>query len=412
MVRLVHSLLLVFFCIPTLVYADGPPTNENQVQFRTQVSSTTVWERQQITMLAKVTTPDRFATLIIDTPKIEGFEIYTIPHSREQHSNGNHILRTGWILFPLQPGTHNISLPAVNYRLGGAIQQTFGMPGLKIQVKALPPYIPPTIPVGKVSIHNEIEPENLLKTDHLSYWHITLQGMSVPPVWLPPILRHIKSSSDVQFLSASSERTTTPDTQGVHGKVVHHIPLKPLSNGQLSLPTIQFQYFDPENGRIETIKYKPGKIIALSTTLRFLLAGVFSLLIFVLLRRAFMYFQIRLVQQRARNYALGLVSQAQDETELRHALRRYATAEGWPENLALSRWMSCYKQHYVPNHQLPQIIDNLSQIIYGQANHSDIGQIRNSLVHALTTAKKIKHMRTVPHADQWAPEAILFQRKT
>lgn len=410
MVRLFLPLLLLLCWTPAASAAAESRTDLASVRFHTEVSSTTVWEREQIIIRAEATTPDRFATLITDTPRVAGFEVYSIAHTREQLADGNHALRTGWILFALQPGMHSVSLPAVHYRLGGAIQQTYSIPALNIRVKALPPYIPPTIPVGKVSIHSRMEPEKLLKTGHLSYWHITLQGASVPPVWLPPILRQIKTSSDAQFLSASSERTTSPGIQGIYGKVVHHIPLKPQVNGRIALPAIRFQYFDPGSGRIETVQHLPEQVISLGTVARILLTGLVLAISFIILRQLFLLQNARIMQKRARNAALLHVSQAQDASELRQALRHYAITEGWPENLTLDRWLSLYNQRYAGDGALASAIDMLSRTSFGQADNHNMSDIRDHLVNALTITRKNRRPPESLDMDQWAPETLFPAR--
>ena len=151
-----------------------------------KLSSTRPWVRQQVLITLEVITPDRFASLEIEPPPLPGFEVTDLPGEREriETADGERTrLRAGLALFALTSGAHRLRLPPVHYRLDGGTRRIFTLPEPVLEVKALPPYVPPTLPVGKVSIGSTLETEGLLRTRELGFWHIQVQADAVPPHW-------------------------------------------------------------------------------------------------------------------------------------------------------------------------------------------------------------------------------------
>jgi hypothetical protein len=351
-------------------------TRKGTINVDMHLSADTVWQRQQLIYSVKVTTPDRFASLHIEQADVPGFEVVVIPASRHYLDSGEAVLRGGWLLYPLIAGQQQPQLPPVKYRISGVYQRYYYAPVPPIKVKRLPAYIPPTLPVGRVAISSRIQPEYLLQTGNLSYLHIELQGHAMPPLWLPAILRQIRSSDSLQVLPADSQRDARPDPQGMHSHVIHTIPFKALTNGPLSLPQLRMQYFDPATARLVTVKHTLPTTLAVSLGWRIIILAILLALLVYITRRVVRLLYNRRQYRRQRRQVLHAMARANSPTELRSALRDFAAVEGWPQNLALSGWLRHWQRGTNDNNNIDELVAQLSAASYAGHASEDIQQLR------------------------------------
>ena len=287
------------------------------IEYDITVSATSAWERQQILVTVDITTADKFSSLHTDEIAVPGFEVVRIPASRSILPTGKRLLRTGWALFPLAAGQYKPELPPIKYQLNGVFKRFYYLPDMNIDVRALPPYIPPTIPVGKVTIKSAIKPGYLLTTNNTAYLDVQLAGQAVLPYGVPPVLRQLQSSADVHFLSTDSERMTAPDNLGIHATVNHQVPFKAVANGTLVMPVIQYHYFDPVSARLVSVQHELPGMFALSLFWQGTLLLLALLLTAFLVRTFYVYWQRRQDYRRQREQALPPEEGAQDNLRQR-----------------------------------------------------------------------------------------------
>ena len=364
--------------IPSLIL-DGYKTSsipvnviENSfVKVHSHITNTSPWMRQQTLITMDFSSKSPFFKLETD----QGDENETIPFPVEKYTSTENgvsysVQKIGWFLFPLQDGSMHIALPPVRYVRNGAVKGLFYFPQVLLNVRPLPSYIPPTMPVGKISIQSTLTPDSWLHTGRLGYWNVKVHGEHVPSEWLPSISRQIKSSDNIQFLPVDSKRYNSPDSNGVRGEASYNIPFEPLSNGLLTFPSLRVQYFDPDTGRIGTIYHQIPSIFSLSLFWRITListsiSAVVTLFLFIVHS-----LRIKLQRKKLRTHAMRLISQANEWNELRDALDRLAKAEGWPGNLTLSAWLKHWQSHYSAPDQLLDLFQQLSSHCYS-GNHSN-----------------------------------------
>jgi hypothetical protein len=383
----------------------------NPIAYKQIISRDSVWQRQQVLVTVAITTPDRFASLHIDEPQIPGFEISRIPSTREDLPSGQRLLRTGWALFPLTAGQQYVNLPPVKYQLNGVFKRYYYLPRQYLDVKAMPPYIPPTVPVGRITIESSLEPAGLLRSHNLAYLDIRLAGETVLPYWFPAVLRQIRSNDQLKLLPADSTRQLSPDFIGVQGNVHHRIPFKPLFDGYTELPEINYHYFDPETSRLVTIKHQLGTVYAIGLAWRFILAVLLVLLLMIVGNKLRNQWRSHQQYRQQRRAAFQLISSAESAGELRSALRKLAAAEKWPANLALSDWLRCWRRHYQADPGLADLVQSLSSASYSTQQNKNIDSLRDQLHLALRSSARLKQSvhRKIP-ADIWRPDNFVVSR--
>lgn len=354
---------------PQRVHVSEGMQGGTPISVATRLSSTSPWERQQVVLQLEITTPDTFASLeAADTIQMPGVDVLPLKWEREQQDTGA-VLRLGWVLSARAAGLHNIELPPVRYNLSGRTERVYYFPKMPLHVRPLPPYIPPTMPVGKVAITSSVSRDAMLKPDELSYWTVSVQGETVSPRNLHPVLRQAESNDRLRFSSADSTRTWQAETQRSH--VVHRIPFKALANGRLALPELQVQYFDPDTGRLARVGHTPPRPWVLSLAWRVVIAAATSAFTFWLCLRLFRLARRSLQHRRQRNAALAAIHQAADAWQLRQSLEAVSHAEGFPANLTLRDWAAQWRARHRPGPTVDVLVERLSRACYGQATVED-----------------------------------------
>jgi len=340
----------------------------HSLQVHTMVDTADPWVRQQVKVIVEVSSADPFFGLELRTPQLPGFEVIPIPMQQRKETRGNvrYTVKTvGWLLYPLRDGTFKLELPPVGYVRNGLAVRRFYPPPTTLHVKPLPPYVPPLMPVGAITAHTRLTPAGTLRTGRLAYWNVDIEGADVPADWLPPVLAQIRSNRRLQVFPAESTHRDRPDADGVHGRIRHRIPLKPLASGREPLPRLRLQYFDPDTGRIVPVTTTPERPLALSLPVLILLALLLAVLFGWLARLFGRRVAVRWQRYRLRRQALARLHDAADPDALRFALRLFALAEGWPTNLTLSAWLERWRHDYRLPGELTAAIAQLSGTSYG-----------------------------------------------
>ncbi|MGD8999673.1 MAG: hypothetical protein PVF75_04600 [Granulosicoccaceae bacterium] len=362
-------------------------TRRGLIKFSSEVSSEAVWQRQQLLVTTTITTPDRYASLQAEAPVLRNVDVIPLPPRREFNADGGSTLQIGWALFPLSPGQQRIRLPAIDYRLSGVVKRKYYLPPLTIKVKALPAYLPPTIPVGKIRVSSDVTPAALLQPQRLAYWHIRLQGDKVSPLWMPPVLRQLKSDQAITFLPAGSEHSIAHAPAGIQARVSHEVPFKPADNGRTALPALRVQYFDPETARLETLRHQPQRLWVIGMGWRILLGLLLLALLSVSAKIIHDGWAAWRQRTNARRAALASLVASKDAHMLRNSLRQFACAEGWPANLSLSGWLVHWQKRYSEDEKVAGLLGELSQVSYARDQAGDIGQLKTALREAIQQAR-------------------------
>lgn len=367
-------------------------TDGEKISVDWKLTATEAWQREQIIVLLTLTTPEQYATVKLAQETVDGFEVTALPVKRvwneNKHTNRS-IITAGWSLIPLKPGSMAVDLPAIEYHLSGVIRRVFYLPKIKLKIHPLASYLPPTIPVGRIQVKTSVAPTGILNTNELAYWNIHLESQSLTPYWLPSILRQINSNDSIHFFPATSQRSVHPDNKGVHGRVTHTIPFKPLQNGFLDLPELKIQYFDPASGRLETIVHRAEQPFSASMQIRFLIILILSILLVYLLTRTYRYIGARLQYKKQHQLAVDKIRHANTIDDAIAGLRMIGKAEGWSTNLTIYKWLELWQQRYQVDDKLETCTRSLSDIYYGNSEQHNLKNLIHELAELVTKPRRI-----------------------
>lgn len=342
----------------------------------------TVWTRQQLLMRVQIETPESFADVEPQMAEVPGFNLVPLPVTT-RHPRGRPdrtIYETGWALFPHTAGTTAVSLPAVHYLRNGIVQRVFYPPTFVLHVHPLPPYIPPTMPVGTVGLSMSLSPSTLLNTTSPAELTLTLYGDGIPFTSLPHVLRQFTGRTDIHFLPAEIHHANHLKISGVYGETRYRIPLRPTTSGFLHLPPVRFETFNPASGRIVTSRYSSPAAVAVGPWWRLAGAVVAFGLLAYLLPRALQYVLTFLRRWRARRRAIAQLRHADSPDALYVALRALAHAEGQNHRFTLCNWLACRAFGPDTATALKTPIQQLQRHRYGRAPLTDFVKVKSTIL--------------------------------
>lgn len=348
------------------------------------LSKSNVWQREQVIATLVVISKDKLARLEAEDFEQDGFTIIPLDKSREEKNNEVRITLK-WLLFPYIADEKRLEFPRIRFRPSSSRPIELNLPELFIRVQALPIYVPPTMPVGQVSLEQSWDHGFIISAKKLFNWTFTAHSQQVSPRTLPGISRQLTSNEHIQILPTQKQINETVSEKSVAVSQHYEIPLKALRMGQLKFPTIAIQYFDPSDSTLkkETIK-TPTVFVFYSWMLwiGFLLCAVLLLwAIIKLYPKVSAWHQKRTTKQQA----LSALKAARNYDQIRQSLNNIALAEGREGNHSLAQFSIAYQDK--PAHSsIKSLMESLNAIRFSKNNDS-FENIALSLYRILSKVK-------------------------
>lgn len=381
MVRLFLSLILLIFSLP--IYS---ASIQNDLNIKLSFSKNKVWQREQVIIKLEVVSKDKLARLDSDNFELEGFTVVPLLQESVEIKDELH-LRHSWQVFSQNSGEHTIALSNIKYRPNSGRAVVLKLPQKTLSVTALPIYIPPIMPVGKIAIEGDLKRGWNLLANRLYQWDISILTKQVAPETLPAISRLLRSSKEVQILPFKKIRKTINHADASY-EINYQIPFKALSIGRLDLPKIEIQFFNPELGKIEKAVLEQPIVLVVNYFLLMLLSVIFIAFIAMIALRIFFKFKQRLITKKKIKEALFLIKQAENYPQIRAALSRFSVAKGWQENATLESFyqnlIENSQQGCKANGQLKNLLDQLQKYQFSNDRHTEIEALCNDIYKRLT----------------------------
>ncbi|MCK4707303.1 MAG: hypothetical protein KAU21_01710, partial [Gammaproteobacteria bacterium] len=205
------------------------------------------WSDQAIIIQVDVALHDPGNIVESNDLEAEGFILQTLSTQRIQ-STGVDVMRLKWLLLTPNKGHYEIELPAIHQRGRGRFR--YHLPILKLNIKPLPAYLPPTIPVGSLTVHSEIiKPES-----QSPGFLLTIQKSGRIPEHVEG-LQTLFEGLGLDRLDVEIENRIDASTGRVSRS--YQIPLPAWYFAQPN--SIQIPYFDTTKGKLEYLQHQlPG----------------------------------------------------------------------------------------------------------------------------------------------------------
>ena len=341
------------------------------IGIRYSLSARFIYTQQMLMINYQVESDDAFISLRIDIePRVgEEYSMLKLRKSVLPESAGRRYRYELNVLFNTsQSGALDFRMPELIYSEGGRDAYRFRFASQPLQVNALPPYLPPYMPMGKIDIESSLSASsswrNPLRTGKLYYWNITLKGEGVSAQSMPDIRQQISSSRAIQFLPSDLSETTEITYDKLVQKMHYRIPFTLTSSGLVQLPEIRLQYFNAGQKRLVAKSYRQDDLLSITPLV------YWSIIIILVAVAVLLAWRLRHPVRRAYHNVRGLyharqlLLQANTAQQLRFAMNKLGQAMGWPANISLSQWLYNWQQNNHTDQQMAEYIHSLNRSLY------------------------------------------------
>ncbi len=211
-----------------------------------QLSNLSPWQGEAVIVQVQLLTADYAAHVQLDVPKQHQFLSRRLKTQRHLLADGSYRFDTGWILYPTRSGSLLLDLPPVRYQLSGGDRRRFYLPLQHFQVKALPTYLPPTLPVGQLAISSKIDK---------GQWQISVRTKALIPYGVPGLDAQLAAISKHNIADIKVQYTQRSAYNDYGDSSLYSVPLPAwlmLFGKDLRL---SLRYFNPDTGRVEAITH-------------------------------------------------------------------------------------------------------------------------------------------------------------
>lgn len=353
------------------------------IQVSSEVGDTTVWINQAVRVVMQIDSGSRYAWLETGTARSDGLEIVSLPQTRTTRmSDGKQrtLHRIGWVLYPQTPGTLTLQLPPVKYQRDGVITHRFYPPKIELHVRPLPEFVPPTMPIGRMTLDVALPGRFFLIRRELEFLTLRVTSEGPPDQRPSGVLRQLKSDRTVTFYPPRDRVDEgEPDANKVNERTFQ-VPFAPKTMGLISLPSVRLQYFDPSTGKIETYTQPLGRFLSVSQWVVYTGLVGLALVFYRLINFLYHWTGHKYRVYRAYRKALHRLQEANTPQELKAGLMEIAAGECWPTNLTLAVWLERWAGRYPRLSLVSESVLRLQDWLYGQTE-ATLEEVRPSLVY-------------------------------
>ncbi len=283
-----------------------------------------------------------------------------------------------WKIYPQLPGVSVLQLPLVKYQRDGVTTHRFVLPEIHLNVRGLPLFIPPTMPVGYVALEYKLPHDWFLLTDEPQTLFLRIRAEGNMELAASQILRQIRSSEAMAFYSSDLIHEIAATTSEFTERV-YQISFRPKQTGFVSMPSVRRQYFDTSSGKIRSTTDSLGWYIAVSPWMAYITFAVAVFIGVFFIARGWRWLSHRYSVYKLYKAGMYQFLCATSNEEIRLGLADIAQAEGWPRNITLADWLCRWQSRYDSPDGLAQSINKLQQQEYA---HIDVplDDIRDCLI--------------------------------
>ena len=264
-----------------------------------------VWQGQMFEIGIEVALMHRSNHIALDDAVLPGFDVQPLPRQTDSR-NRVEVVRLPWRVTVLSPGSHRLELPAIEQR--GRGRWRFYLRAPEVRVVPLPSYLPPSVPVGKVTLESALVGSN--KRD---YWQVLVRNRGRLPDAPYGLRVALAGAAGIDPDQVEVSEVETDLAAGVSLQR-YRATLPDWSFGWGEGALINLRYFDTDAGELTEIQARLPPAWRLPTYAVFVLSVVG-----VLLLAAFGASLLRAIRRLlTRRHFRQQVAQAPDA----HALRR------------------------------------------------------------------------------------------
>ena len=293
--------------------------------------------------------------------------------------------RYAWALMPLRGGKLNVEFPLLDaFKFGTRLR--YPVAPLRIDVAAVPAYLPVNVPIGKPVVSVQDLPVELALHRPVN-WVLKVQGNGISAEGVRSLLSSVRSNAALNFYPATVSSNDGARAISAAQVLVVTLPFVPEQTGLHKMPDINLPYYDPASSRVDSLLL-PGAYIRVFNPVWSVVAEVLLGLVLLLGIFGMSYLlQKTLRSGRKKRLMLHRISRATNAEDLQRALLQFDPA--FSSNITLQEWLSSMQKNYGVDEQLPLLVQKLEKVLYGSDEQAvDISILANTAAALLKSCAK------------------------
>jgi len=223
----------------------------SEVKLNWQISSKTPWQREAVIVKVQLQTEAQDAHVKLDASTSKRYISRALKTERHVLADGSYLHSAGWIIHPIDPGKQMLDLPPVRYQVAASDLRRFFLPIQRLEVKALPTYLPPTLPVGQLSVRSHISADAI----DTKQWQLQIETDALIPYGIPELDTQLAASSNQSIADIEIKYSKQSDYANYGDRSLYTVKLPDWLMPFGKALKLRLRYFDTEVGRLDEITH-------------------------------------------------------------------------------------------------------------------------------------------------------------
>ena len=216
-----------------------------------QISTLSPWQREAVLIRVQLQTSDYAVHIKLDSPEHKQFLSRALKTERHILADGSYRFDAGWILYPIDNGLLKLDLPPVRYQIAGSDRRQFYLPLQTFQVKTLPNYLPPTLPVGKLNVDSQVSKNKA----GIKQWQLSIKTDALIPYGVPELDMQLATISEQDIANVVIKYTQQSDYSDHTNLSLYSSPMPDWLMPFGKSLKLTLRYFDTGTGRLGEISH-------------------------------------------------------------------------------------------------------------------------------------------------------------
>ncbi len=236
---------------PIAINIRQPVIKNSPIKLDWQISTLSPWQREAVLLRVQLLTSDYAAHIKLDAPEYKQFLLRALKTERQVLPDGRYRFDAGWVFYPVDAGPLELDLPPLRYQIAGSDRRRFYLPLQKMQVKALPNYLPPTLPVGRLNVNSQISEDN----EGNKQWQLSIKSDALIPYGVPGLDAQLAAISEHDIANLAIKYTQQSGYHDYGDRSLYSLPLPDWLMPFGKDLKLTLRYFDTGSGRLSEVSH-------------------------------------------------------------------------------------------------------------------------------------------------------------
>jgi len=342
--------------------------NKSHVKLNWTLSNDSPWQREPVFLRLQLQTKDIAAHVLLALSETKNGLFKPLKIQRRVLDDGSIVFDVGWVFYLKQEGSLLIDFPVIRYQLSGSDRRRFYLPLQTLNVKALPSYLPPNLPIAKLTLHSEvITNDNPVSAKNNHSWKILVQTPALMSQGVPGLAKQLAMINAYDIAKIKIEKIRSEDKNQHTDQFTYYAPLPQWLMPFGKKLEVKLRYFNPTTGQVDTMLHTLPRVWNMpqwAWTIVFFISLILFITIILKLKPPFDG-QLRLIKFRKQ------IKAAETPQQLRNIILDYVQV------ITLSQWVNQNSGNF--NRKL-SLSNKLNKICFSNIHEGNLAQLKQKLL--------------------------------